>query len=156
MQQVAVRKIKWKLKGKYRIRVKTGCISYFHKDWSRNMLMLVGKDSIMRRLGNLSGGGYVAQLGTGDSTASVNDSQTDLQAAINKAWKSVVPATDINYVRPTLFVQVNFGFTENNWTWNELGIRDNSNVMWARQIDGSPLPKTSAIAATLEWQLTLT
>lgn len=123
--------------------------------WSKNMLMLVGKDAIMRRLGNMSGGGYVAKIGTGDSASAVANTQTDLQAATNKAWKAFTPATDVNYIRPTLFCQVNFGFNENNWTWNELGLRDNNDVMWARQVDASPIVKNNSFAATVEWQLEL-
>lgn len=129
--------------------------NYCQFNYKPNMLMDLGKDAAMKRLGNLTGQGYIISIGTGDSTAAVNSAQTDLQAAVNKAWKTVTPSTDINYVRPTLFIQVNFGFTENNWTWNELGLRDNNNVMWARQVDGTPIIKTNLFGATVEWQLQL-
>lgn len=143
-----------KAKGKFSVRLSLGAVNYRAKTFD-NMQMLAGKDAMLKRLGNLSGGGFVDEIGTGDSTTAANDGQTDLQASTNKLWKVLTPATDLNYVRPTLFAQVTFGFSEANWTWNELGIRDNNNVMWARQVDGSPVVKTSSFAAIVEWQITL-
>jgi len=146
---------KYGLVGKYRIWIKTGAVRYLYHDWSKNLKMDLGIDAMGKRLGNLSGGGYVTQIGVGDSTTPANSSQTDLQASTNKLWKTLNASTDVAYVRPTLFAQVSFGYTEANWVWNELGIRDNNNVMWARQVDSSPLSKTSSIAATVEWQFTI-
>lgn len=122
----------------------------------KNLIVDVGKDSILRYLGNLSLSGYANQIGVGDSTTAAAAGQTDLQASSNKYWKSIT-VTDRVYVRPTLYVSVDFGYTEANFTWNEIGLRDNqgSPVMWARQVDSSPLVKTSSKRAIVEWQLSL-
>ena len=68
-----------------------------------------------------------------------------------------ISVTDRVYVRPTLYVSVDFGYTEGNFTWNEIGLRDNqgSPLMWARQIDSTPLVKTTSKRAIVEWQLSL-
>ena len=122
----------------------------------KNLIVDVGKDSILKYLGNISGGGYVNQIGIGDSTTAAAAGQTDLQASSNKYWKSIT-VTDRVYVRPTLYVSVDFGYTEGNYTWNEIGLRDNqgSPIMWARQIDSTPLVKTTSKRAIVEWQLSL-
>jgi hypothetical protein len=122
----------------------------------KNLIVDVGKDSILKYLGNISGGGYAQQIGVGDSTTAAAAGQTDLQASSNKYWKSI-QTTDRVYIRPTLYVSVDFGYSEGNFTWNEIGLRDNqgSPLMWARQIDSSPLVKTSSKRAIVEWQLSL-
>tara|TARA_R110002096_G_scaffold434478_1_gene656114 strand:- start:1063 stop:1530 length:468 start_codon:yes stop_codon:yes gene_type:complete len=122
----------------------------------KNLIVNVGKDSILKYLGNISGGGYANQIGVGDSTTAAAAGQTDLQATTNKYWKAI-SATDRVYIRPTIYVSVDFGYTEGNYTWNEIGLRDNqgSPIMWARQIDGTPLVKTSSKRAIVEWQLSL-
>ena len=122
----------------------------------KNLIVNVGKDSILKYLGNISGGGYANQIGVGDSTTAAASGQTDLQASSNKYWKSI-SATERVYVRPTVFLSVDFGYTEGNYTWNEIGLRDNqgSPIMWARQIDSTPLVKTSSKRAIVEWQLSL-
>ena len=123
----------------------------------KNLIVGVGKDSILKYLsGGLTGGGSVNQIGVGDDTTAAADGQTDLQASSNKLWKTIL-LTDKVYIRPTLYVSVDFGYTEGNWTWNEIGLRDNqgSPLMWARQIDGTPLIKTSTKRAIVEWQLSL-
>jgi hypothetical protein len=122
----------------------------------KNLVVDVGKDSILKYLGNMSGGGYVEQIGVGDDTTAAASGQTDLQASTNKLWKSI-SATDRVYVRPTLFISVDFGYTEANFTWNELGLRDNQGtpLLWDRQIDATPLVKTSSKRAIVEWQLSL-
>ena len=55
----------------------------------KNLIVDVGKDTIMKRLGNMSGGGYVATIGTGDSTTAAAVGQTDLQASSNKLFKTI-------------------------------------------------------------------
>ena len=123
---------------------------------NKNLVVNVGKDSILKYLGNITGGGYANSIGVGDATTAAGASQTDLQASSNKLWKTI-GTTERVYIRPTLYVNCDFGYSEANFTWNEIGIRDNQGtpVMWARQIDSSPLVKTSSKRAIVEWQLSL-
>jgi hypothetical protein len=123
---------------------------------SKNLVVDVGKDSILKYLGNITGGGYGNWIGVGDSTTAAAAGQTDLQASSNKLWKEI-STSDRVYVRPTLFLSADFGYSDANFTWNELAIRDNqgSPLLWARQIDSSPLVKTSSKRAIVEWQLSL-
>lgn len=120
----------------------------------KNLVVNVGKDTIMKRIGNMSGGGYVANIGVGDSTTAAASGQTDLQASSNKTYKTIASG-DYVYTRPTLYVSVDFGYSEANYTWNEIGLRDNNNVLVARQVDSSPLGKTSSKRAIVEWQLSI-
>jgi len=123
-------------------------------DTIKNLIVDVGKDSIMKRLGNMSGGGYVATIGVGDSTTAAASGQTDLQASSNKVFKTVA-GSDYVYTRPTLFISVDFGYSEGNFTWNEIGLKDNNSVLLARQVDSSPLGKTTSKRAIVEWQLSV-
>ena len=123
-------------------------------DLIKNLIVDVGKDSIMKRIGNMSGGGYATQIGVGDSTTAAASGQTDLQASSNKTYKTIA-SSDYVYTRPTLFLSVDFGYSEANYTWNEVGLRDNNNVLIARQIDASPLAKSSTKRAIVEWQLSV-
>ncbi len=130
-----------------------------------NIIVNVGKDTILKGLGgaDLTGFGITAAIGTGDSTTAANIADTDLLGTC-MSWKAI-PTTCKVYVRPTLFVSVDFGYTCNNWTWNELGLADDQgcpidqpaccSLMIARQIDCSPLVKDCTKRAIVEWQLTL-
>ena len=60
----------------------------------------------------------------GDSTSAAASGQTDLQASSNKLWKTIT-SDDRVYVQPTLFINADFGYTEANFTWNDLGLIDN-------------------------------
>ena len=120
----------------------------------KNLVVDVGKDTIMKRIGNMTGGGYVTSIGVGDSTTAAASGQTDLQASSNKTYKTIA-SSDYVYTRPTLFVSVDFGYSEANYTWNEIGLRDNNNVLVARQVDSTPLGKSSSERAIVEWQLSL-
>ena len=120
----------------------------------KNLVVDVGKETILKHIGNITGGGYANQIGAGDSTTAASSSQTDLQAPTNKYWKNIDPSDRI-YLSNTLYVSTDFGYTEANFTWNELGLRDNNNVLIARQIDATPLVKSSAKRAIVEWQLSL-
>ena len=131
-----------------------------------NMIVNTGKDSILKRLGGcgLTGFGEVGGIGVGDSTQSPALTDTDLIAASNKYWKDIANV-DKTYVRPTLFVTADFGFSVANFTWNEIGLCDNQGTstyspangasLWARQVDASPLVKDASKRAIVEWQLTL-
>ena len=123
-------------------------------DTIKNLIVDVGKDSIMKRLGNMTGGGYAENIGVGDSTTAAAAGQTDLQASSNKTYKTIAGA-DYVYTRPTLFVSVDFGYSEANYTWNEICLRDNNDVLLARQVDASPLGKTTSKRAIVEWQLSI-
>ena len=123
-------------------------------DTIKNLIVDVGKDSIMKRLGNMTGGGYAENIGVGDSTTAAAAGQTDLQASSNKTYKTIAGA-DYVYTRPTLFVSVDFGYSEANYTWNEICLRDNNDVLLARQVDASPLAKTTSKRAIVEWQLSI-
>lgn len=128
-----------------------------------NLIVNVGKDSILKRLGGtgLSGHGEAGSIGVGDNATAVSSSNTDLIATTNKLWKSIV-STDKTYIRPTLYLSATFGFSDANWTWNEIGLCDNQfanpaagALLWARQIDGTPLVKDTSKRAIVEWQLSL-
>ena len=123
-------------------------------DLIKNLVVDVGKDSIMKRVGNMSGGGYASQIGVGDSTTAAASGQTDLQASSNKTFKTIAGG-DYVYTRPTLFISVDYGYSEANYTWNEIGLKDNNGVLLARQVDASPLGKTSSKRAIVEWQLSI-
>ena len=120
----------------------------------KNLIVDAGKHSILKYIGNITGGGYSNQIGVGDSTTAAASGQTDLQASSNKYWKSI-QSTDRILLGETVYLSVDFGYTEGNFTWNELGLRDNNNVMYARQIDSSPFIKTNQKRAIVEWQLSL-
>ena len=123
-------------------------------DTIKNLIVDVGKDAIMKRIGNMTGGGYVTKIGVGDSSTAAASGQTDLQASSNKLYKTIA-SSDYVYTRPTLFISVDFGYSEGNFTWNEIGLRDNNDVLLARQVDASPLGKTSSKRAIVEWQLSV-
>lgn len=120
----------------------------------KNLIVDVGKDTLLKYIGNISGGSYAEYIGVGDSTTSASAGQTDLQASTNYLWKQITSAGRV-YVRPTVYVSVDFGYSEANFTWNEIGLRDTNNVLIARQVDATPLGKTSNKRAIVEWQLSL-
>jgi len=123
-------------------------------DTIKNLVVTVGKDAILKFLGNITGGGYVDDIGVGDSTTAAAVGQTDLQGTA--VWKTIVTADRV-FITPTLYISTEFGYSEANFTWNEMGIRDNQGtpILWARQIDASPLVKTTSKRAIVEWQLSM-
>ncbi len=143
---------------------KNGIETMIKDDTFDNLIVNVGKDTILKGIGGacLTGFGVTANIGTGDSTTPANLSDTDLLGTC-MLWKAI-PTTCKVYVRPTLFVSVDFGYGCNNWTWNEIGLADDQgcpaccigcSLMIARQIDCSPLAKDCTKRAIVEWQLTL-
>ena len=123
-------------------------------DTIKNLVVTVGKDAILRYISNITGGGYADDIGVGDSTTAAAVGQTDLQGTA--VWKTIVTADRV-FLTPTLYLSVEFGYSEANFTWNEMGIRDNQGtpILWARQIDASPLVKTTSKRAIVEWQLSM-
>ncbi len=152
-----------KFKGKVHIRAwerqPDGSEILIKDDTFDNALVTSGKVSILKYLGgpNVDGccdSGSADDIGTGDSSAALNITFTDLQGCPNKAWKQISTCDKV-YACCTLFISVDFGYCCNNWTWNELGLRDTNNNMWARQLDCCPLIKNSSKRAIVEWQLSL-
>ena len=123
-------------------------------DLIKNLIVDVGKDALLKLIANMTGGGYVTTIGVGDSTTAAAVGQTDLQASSNKTFKTVASGDKV-YTRPTLFLSVDFGYSEANYTWNEIGLKDNNSVLLARLVDASPLGKTSSKRAIVEWQLSV-
>ena len=123
-------------------------------DILKNLIVTVGKDAILRYISNITGGGYAGDIGVGDSTTAAAVGQTDLLGTA--VWKTIVTADRV-FLTPTLYLSVEFGYSEANFTWNEMGLRDSQGtpVLWARQIDASPLVKTSSKRAIVEWQLSM-
>ncbi len=131
-----------------------------------NLIVDVGKDSILKLLGGtgLTCDGTAAAIGVGDSTQIAAAADTDLIAMCNKTWKDIIACCK-TYIRPTVFLSVDFGYGEANYTWNEVGLADDQGCpicvpacgasLWARQIDCTPLCKTACKRAIVEWQLTL-
>ena len=123
-------------------------------DTIKNLVVTVGKDAILKFIANITGGGYADDIGVGDSTTAAAVGQTDLQGTA--VWKTVVTSDRVS-LTPTLYLSTEFGYSEANFTWNEMGLRDSQGtpVLWARQIDASPLVKTTSKRAIVEWQLSM-
>jgi len=125
-----------------------------------NLIVNVGKDSILKYISGptlacCTDSGSADEIGVGSSATCPTLCQTDLQAgACCKLFKTIATGDKV-YVRPTTFVSVDFGYGCANFTWNELGIRDTNDNLWARQIDCTPLVKTSSKRAIVEWQFSL-
>jgi len=156
------------LKGHVRIRawkkLKNGGEEMVHDHTIKNLIVNVGKDSILKHIGGptiacCTDSGFAEKIGVGDSSAPAALGDTDLVAVCNKLWKTI-STTDKVYVRPTLFLSVDFGYTCANFTWNELGLGDSNGdpptgALWARQTDCTPLAKDGTKRAIVEWQLSL-
>ena len=86
-------------------------------DIIKNLIVTVGKDAILRYISNITGGGYADDIGVGDSTTAAAVGQTDLQASSNVLWKTIVTADRV-FLTPTLYLSVEFGYSEAIFTWN--------------------------------------
>ena len=127
-------------------------------DTIKNLIVDEGKNSILKYLGGpaiacCTDSGYVDDIGVGCSTTAPSACDMCLLGAC-ATWKNI-SSTDKVFVCPTLFVSVDFGYCCANFTWNELGLRDNNDNIWTRQVDCSPLIKTNSKRAIVEWQLSL-
>lgn len=93
-------------------------------EFDRNELVNIGGEAIWDLVTGL--GTYTAfnnsnaYLGVGDSSTAWNATQTDLQAATNKLRKGMNGSYPSISVMVVTF-QSDFGSTEANWTWNEVG-----------------------------------
>lgn len=121
-------------------------------DIKKNLLVTVGKDTLLKYIGEVTGGAKIEKIGVGDSTQAAVVGDTALVGT--SSIKTISSASRV-YVRPTLFVSVEYGYSEANFTWNELGLYDANDVLIARQVDASPLVKDSSKRAIVEWQLTI-
>ena len=129
----------------------------------KNLIVNVGKDSILKYIGGPTiacgcDAGFAQKIGVGDSAVAAAAGDTNLVGCM-VLWKTIC-TTDKVYVRPTLFVSVDFGYCCGNFTWNELGLADSNGdpptgALWARQVDCTPLAKTCSVRAIVEWQLSL-
>ena len=118
----------------------------------KNLLVTVGKDTMLKYLGEVTGGAKIEKIGVGDDTATaVAVGNTQLYGASQLI--KVISSISRVYVRPTLFLSVEYGYSEANFTWNELGLFDANEVLIARQIDATPLVKTNSKRAIVEWQI---
>jgi hypothetical protein len=97
-----------------------------------------------------------ARLGVGDSDAEANATQTGLQAAVNKLWKSMDP-TYPQVSAQTGYWQATFGTSEANYDWKEFTIVNASTDAGKnlnRKAD-SQGTKTDAETWTLRFQVTV-
>jgi hypothetical protein len=97
-----------------------------------------------------------AYLGVGDSSTAVAASQTDLVAATNKLRKAM-DATFPSRASQVVTFKSTFATGDANWTWNEVAIFNAAaaGVMLCRALVASPFTKTSALAVTLTYTLTI-
>lgn len=140
------------LVGEYRILAydERGRLVY-DSGYKRNLIVNGGRLNILDRLAG--GAAHVGngQLGVGNSNTAPAQTQTDLLGS-NKVWKNI---SDKFVVTGTLKLFTEFGYGEANFTWHELGVKDNTGVMWSRVVDSSPFTKTSSVRAVLEWRYLL-
>lgn len=125
-----------------------------------NLIVNVGKDSILKFISGpvlscCTDSGSADEIGVGSSATAPALCQTGLQAGVCCQLFKVISTVDKVYVRPTTFLSVDFGFSCAIFTWNELGLRDTNNNLWARQVDCTPLVKTTSKRALVEWQFSL-
>ncbi len=134
-----------------------------HDHTVKNLIVNVGKDSILKHIGGptiacCTDSGFAEKIGVGDSSTIPGAADVNL-LGVCVLWKTIVTSDKV-YVRPTLFLSVDFGYCCANFSWCELGLGDSNGdppcgALWARQVDCSPLCKTSAKRAIVEWQLSL-
>jgi len=120
-----------------------------------NLIVDIGKDVILEFFGNVSGSTYTQaeKIGVGNSSQAVSAGDTALIGG-SQLIKTIASGDRV-YVRPTLFVSVEYGYTDAIFTWNEIALFDNAPTLIARQVDGSPLVKTTSKRAIVEWQVSL-
>ena len=134
-------------------RDKDGNEKIIRDDIKNNLLVTVGKDTMLKYLATVTGGARVDKIGVGNSTTVAAAGNTGLIGS--STLIKTISTVDRVYVRPTLYISVEFGYTEANFLWNELALLDSNSVLIARQVDESPLNKTSSKRAIVEWQLTI-
>jgi len=155
------------LNGHVRVRawkkLKNGGEEMVHDHTLKNLIVNVGKTSILKHIGGptiacCTDSGFAEKIGVGDSSTCPALADCNLKG-VCILWKTISTSCKV-YVLPTLFLSVDFGYTCANFTWNELGLGDSNGdppcgALWARQVDCSPLIKTAAKRAIVEWQLSL-
>jgi hypothetical protein len=94
-----------------------------------------------------------AQIGVGDSSTAANPSQTDLQAATNKTYKSMESGYPTSTDQKATF-KASFGDAEANYAWNEWVVKQSaSGKCLNRKVDA--LGTKSSGTWTLEVSITL-
>jgi hypothetical protein len=94
-----------------------------------------------------------AQIGVGDSSTATAVSQTDLQAAANKAYKAMEATYPLSTAQKATF-KSSFGDAEANFTWNEWVVKQSSSaVCLNRKVES--LGTKSGGTWTLEVNVTL-
>ena len=124
-----------------------------------NLIVTDGKISILKNLGGptiacCTDSGYTNKIGVGDSSAAPVVGDTGLQGCCT--FTKVIATADKSYACATLFVSIDVGYCCGNiGNWNELAIFDNNCNLIARQVDCTPLNKTSCKRAIVEWQFSI-
>lgn len=152
-----------KLKGHIHVRAwerqPDGTEKLVHDHDFDNLIVNNGKKSILKRIGGPTIGcccdsGYLDKIGVGDSTTCPTACDTDFGGCCNLT--KCIASTDKSFACNTLFVSVDFGYCCGNFgNWNELLLKDNNCNLVARQVDCSPLNKTSSKRAIVEWQFSM-
>ena len=94
-----------------------------------------------------------AQIGVGDSSTAASASQTDLQAATNKTYKSMESGYPMSTTQKVTF-KSSFGSTEANYSWNEWVVKQSSSAVCLNR-KAESLGTKSAGTWTLEVDITL-
>ena len=145
--------LKWK--GRVRIRAWDKNGKPVKDDEIDNLVVDTGIDSVLKTLGRVANNESdgIGSIGMGSSTTGESAEQLDLQGS-NIFKKDITLAGRI-YARPTLFVSIDIGYAEANFTWAELGLFDTKGIMIARIVDPSPLNKVDTVRALVEWRITI-
>lgn len=124
-----------------------------------NDLTLHGKLTFLRRFILSSATNYADDIGVGDSNAATLPNDSDLKGT-NKTWKQIPSSTTENRVVSgdgvTMAVSATMGSAEANYTWHEVGVRDNNDVLLVRVVLRKGYPKASGQELIVEWISELT
>ena len=120
-----------------------------------NLVVDTGIDSVLKTLGRVANNESegIGSIGVGSSTSGEGVDQLDLQGS--NTFKKDIPLEARIYARPTLFVSIDVGYAEANFTWAEIGLFDTKGVMIARIVDPSPLNKNDRLRSLVEWRITI-
>lgn len=124
-----------------------------------NDFTLHGKLTLLRRFILSTASNYVDDIGVGDSNAVTLPNDNDLKGA-NKTWKQIPSSTTENRVvagdGTTMTVSATMGAAEANYTWHEVGVRDNNDQLLVRVALRKGYPKSAGDELIVEWISELT